>query len=421
MKGGDLAVADNRFLSHGHRKDQNLFLKNHGIGQISFFTAFQFLLHVSLAADQWRAGRFFRGGIVKTLLILLIPFVLTQISFSVYFRTWVFGTSFSYAGIWELVYGPGFQIIPRIIVILALFGFSIGLNVALPNYAKQIVYNNFPNAPAFITNRWFIIYVLTLGITVPCLFVKRYSYLKVTAYIGNICLLTGIVCMIIHMANNYQSFIIGPTVTRLGVSLYDMCSLVLLGTSVFFMHPFMQYVTEDMDRPTNARIIGLTWTLGIAKLVIMMFCGLISFYSVYRYIDSDDIFTNLVRQDTIEGIIIQATTLINTALTQTHYLYLLSIKLAGLFVKDNSSKFCSMMSGLFAAFMSCSMSFAPEKAKNIVGVITNTAISIVVYIFPPIFYLGLFKFKDKVWMIMSIILLICGSLITGAVAYVSIP
>lgn len=420
MIGGDLMVADNRFQSHGYRKDQNFFIKGTSVNTISLFSACQMLLHISLAADHWRIGRFFRMGIAQVLLVIFAVLFLSQLSLHVYFRTWVFGTSFSYAGVWRLTFGPMFQIIPRILVILGLFNFTILVPATITDFVHSAVTNNFPNTPPILSNRWVIIYCLSIITTVPSVLARRYSRLKATAYIGNLLLVTGIVTMIVNAFRHPMSGPVKYPLRAFGGSPWqDIFSLINVGNCIVIMHPFMQYVTEDMSNATNTRTVLLIWILFIVKVVILLLCGFVCYFSVYRYTDSTELFSSSMKQNTVEAVIIHLTTVLNLVLTQAHYVYVAALKITGLFVKNNESTFCTVLSGIFGMLLSSAMSFTSDRVKKIITVVGSTATAIVVYLIPPICYLGLFRTTSKWWAAACILLLVTGTIITIGVTYVT--
>ena len=401
-------VADYRFRAHGHQNEQLLFADENGGSKISLFSAFSLLLHVSLTTDYLRFGTWFSGGIVQTIIITVVPVVLTQLSFHVFFRTWVFGSAFSYSGIWVLVFGPMFSFLPSLLVVIAFLDFPFNITARVPFALQTIIEENWPSAPHFLVNKWVLIYVVNCVFVLPFLVVRRFSSFRFVSYIGNLAFIVALICLTLAVSRiNHETFV-GPPMPAFGGNVDHAAALFSIVNTAFFMHPVVEFVTEHMNKPTNGRTCGLVWMVCIVQLALLNFIGIVTYYYYFGVDDSSAYFSDLMDQTLVETMVLRITFAFKELLTNGCYIWMMANLLTTILVPANESQFCIFIMGFAFLLLAIAISFTTSRVRAVICVVTSIAKVILVQILPPVYYLGLFKFKEKRWASLSMILLICG-------------
>jgi len=96
-------------------------------------------------------------------------------------------------------------------------------------------------------------------------------------------------------------------------------------------------------------------------------------------------------------------------------MYLLSRTVTAIFVdNDNISLFIDFFSGVIVTLLSISFVFVSERVLEVLRVFFALSQTLIIYILPGVFYLGLYKFREKRWSAVAIVLLVAG-IFTGVV------
>ena len=411
-----MLVADYRFRAHGHQNDQLLIVDENSSPKISWFSAFSLLIHVSLSTNYLGFGVLFDGGIVQTILICLVPLVMIQISFHIFFRTWVFGSEFSYSGIWVLVFGPTFSFLPSLLIVIALLDFPFNISSMVPKTLQTIIQSNLPSAPSFLSSKWFLIYAVNCVFVLPFLAARRFSTFRSVSFIGNLAFLTGLVALILA-AMLQHGRLEGTPLPTFGGSMDHAAALFSIINTAFFMHPVVAFVTQDMYNPTNGRTCGLVWTVCLVKLLLLIFIGLTSYYYYFGPGIGNAYFSDLMGQQYTETIVLRMALVIKELLTNGCYVWMIAYLVTTILVPTNESQICVFLMGLAFLLFAISISFTSLQVRTIISMITSIAKVIVVQIIPPIYYLRLFKLKEPQWAFPAILLLVCGVIASAFILY----
>ena len=403
-----MLVADYRFRAHGHQNDQLLIAGQNSSPKISLFSAFSLLIHVCVTTDYLRFGSFFGGGIVQTILICLVPVGVIQASFHIFFRTWVFGSEFSYSGIWVLVFGQGLSFLPSLLVVIAMLDFPFIISARVPKTLQAIIQSNLPDAPSFTSNKWLLTYVVNGIFVLPFLRAKRFSTFRFVSFIGNLSFLIGLVALILAAGWQHGRLQASPPLPTFGGSVDHGAALFSIMNSAFFMHPVVAFVTQDMYNPTNSRTCGLVWAACLVKLVLLIFIGMTSYYFFFGPGIGNAYFSDLMGQQYTETIVFRLALVIKELLTNGCYVWMIASLLTAILVPTNESKVCVFLMGLAFLLFAISISFTSLKVRTIISVITSVAKVCVVQIIPPVYYLRLFKLKEPQWAFLAIFVLTCG-------------
>ncbi|OHT07897.1 Transmembrane amino acid transporter protein [Tritrichomonas foetus] len=407
MRGGDMLVADHRFKIHGHTKNRLFFYQTSKKDMISFFSSVMILLHASIATDHLRLGQYFSIGILQTILIMLVPFLFSQLSFFYFFRSWVFGSKFTYQGVWSFVFGPTFKAFPHFLVIYSFLNHTFSLISLIPNLWSKVLTDVWSDVPSILVNEWFILYIIGFFTMLPFLFVRKVTSLTYASYAGNFCCAITIICILVDFFYHFRNIDFSH-IKLFGGSYSDSMSVLYKLNQAFFIHPLLQLVTEDMENPTNKRIHNLTWTVNSLKFAIFGGCGIltyIQYYAKYGGFYKGDFMSAYSPRSGIT-IIIEIVTYVNVILTLSFYEFVLANFFIDLFVVNKQTGPLTIWSGVSIFLLNCTIHFTSENVNHILSIIGTVCTCLLVYILPPIFSLVLYKTKDLTWFICGILLLV---------------
>lgn len=408
MRGGDMLVADHRFKMHGHNSNHLYFYRSSNQVVISFFSAFMILINGSVAVNYLKLGSYFGIGIIQAILLSLIPFLLSQLSFYIFFRSWVFGSKFTYPGIWVLVFGPLFQLIPQILVIYSYFNFTFKLVTLIPEIWKKFFNDLCSSPPNILLNDWFIVYLVGFISVFPFLFAKRLSSLRYMSYVANSFLVLNILCIIIDFFMHIDQ-IDSSKLPLFGGNYHDSMRILIQFQFAFYFHPLLQLSTEDLDNPTNFRISGLTWSTSSTKFAIFTIIPILNFCSYYsRNHYSEKAFLDNYEPKNVLTIFIEISLYANILLTIALFTYIIAHSLNEMFLVKRHKRMATIFGGLCAFLLNSTICFVSENVKKVLNIIGSFSICILVYFLPPLYSIALYKTKDILWFILSLFLLAAG-------------
>lgn len=403
-----MLVADHRFKMHGHNSNHLYFYRSSNQAVISFFTSFMIIESGSFASEHLKIGSYFNVGIIQGILLSLIPFLLIQLSFYIFFRSWVFGSKFTYSGIWALIFSPTFQFIPQLLVIYSYFNFTFSLISLIPEIWKKFFNDLCSSPPDILMNDWFILYVVGFISVFPFLFAKRLSSLRYMSYVSNSFLVLNLFFVIIDFFIHIKK-IDSSKLTLFGGGYHESIRILVKFQSAFYFHPLLQLSTEDLDNPTNFRVTGLTWVTSLTKLAVFNIIPILNFclyYSRNHY--SEDLFLNNYEPKDALTIMIEITLYANILLTIAFFTYIISYSLIEIFYVQKQKRMITILGGTCAFLLNSTIYFVDNKVKKALKIVGTISICLLVYFLPPIYSIVLYKTKDILWFILSILLLIVG-------------
>lgn len=466
MIGGDLKVAQYRYRARPQNKQFVLFPANQYGNHLSFFSAIVLLSKISLDTDPF----FFYEdmntcGLIEALIITIIIVILIQFSIHIYIRCWFYDTAYNYENIWTCVFGSStFNFIPIILNVLAYLTYVVWCTFEIHDNAATFINTVWPSCPSFITNKWFLSYIINFLTAFPCLFARNFASLAWIAYTGNIAMLISIICLVILLIRNINELGFDVTVKTVDdafkedelryrpfISLFskDTSSLFHCAGSVmtaFYMHPMLDKVFSHMENPTVFRCISCAWIVGIVSIVVYYGAGLLSyfivqanfqnilsvkknqkgkkpfniftlFYGSILDLDNENVFYNYDTKH-IEAIIGQIASYVITITTNSIYHYFLASQVASLVINRKQDDTPPLLIAGFVTILFCiGMNFLDDSATDILDLISIIAFCILVFLLPSIFYLKLYRFTNRFWGVISCTILIIGIIVSILVVY----
>ena len=477
MVGGDLKVEKYRFRARPQNKHFVLFPADQASHSISMFSVIILLCKISLDTDPFFSYiDLNKCGIIEALIAIILVIILIQISINLYIRCWFYGTAYNYENIWVCVFGSrAFQFIPTILNILAYLTYVVWFTFEIHDNAATFLKVVWPNVPSFLTNKWFLSYIINLITVVPCLFVKRFSSLTWVACVGNIAMIISIVCLIILLARNAHDLNFNVQIEKeatiekddfpylpftslfsknVGAFFYCIGSVM----TAFYMHPMLDMVFSEMKNPTVCRCLSSTWIVGIISIVVFYGIGLISYFiiqinlqdfihvsnlisdgklsidstqflnrpfNIFSFnlngeveeLNNENVFFNF-NTNHVEALIGMVATYIVTLTTNMIYHYFLATQVSSLVIRRKQDDIPPLIiSGVVVILFCIGINFMDDTATEILDMISIIAFCIMVFILPPVFYLKLYRFTNAFWGALSLFVLVIGIALSVTVVY----
>jgi hypothetical protein len=284
-----------------------------------------------------------------------------------------------------------------------------------------------PSAPAMIYEKYLPLYLVFGLIILPCTFVRELSGFRIMAWACLFLELLSILCVLMSL------------VRRLEISSFDPDGAIKLFTSdwkvvfdaffnfntVLFVHPFIPFVMQDLERPTVSRCIA---SMRIATTISFVLCLLGQFLSFSLFTDAErftDIFCTL---DTNRGEVVVglASNALISLCSTGMFAYFSARTLAGAILGDSvNDRVANFSAGLVIVSFCCFMMFMEDRHKDAIDAIANFCFILLEYAVPPLFYLYEFRFRRITWSILALTALIgglgigliaCGLTVEGTIA-----
>ena len=132
MIGKDIFVQNHKFrLKQGDNK--LVIFQTHGSRKtLSFFGAVSIIFNLNLTDDPFLMPNYFQCGLTKSIILMILIFTLNLISFMIYFKTWIFGNTFSYEGISSIEISSNISIFIYIMLIFSFICISFDISCSIP-------------------------------------------------------------------------------------------------------------------------------------------------------------------------------------------------------------------------------------------------------------------------------------------------
>jgi hypothetical protein len=122
-------------------------------------------------------------------------YLLNQLSFALYLRTWTSGSENSYYGIWAVSIGKRTSWIAGLCVMMAMLLITQSKMNELSFYVPAVLTILCPSAPSFVFSPWFLQYLCVVIILIPLLCSSRYRWWGWIGWLSLGCLVAAIICL----------------------------------------------------------------------------------------------------------------------------------------------------------------------------------------------------------------------------------
>jgi hypothetical protein len=388
--------------------------------RISMVTAVVLLVKATICTDSFLITQQFHSGILSSAIICLIVFILSQASFHVFVRTWSFGHAYTYHDIWAQTVNAATAWIPDVIIILSYMTICALGAWEIQRYTSDIITVLWPAAPDLLFSPWFLEYLLSLFVVVPCFLASSISQLRSLSIVGCAALVIATVTLFVHFfrARLYRRASLPVITGDFDLWLASFQSF----NSAFFAHPFVAAIVRDMDHPTRTRTVGVTYLSNVICAVVTFVVALVGALSGTDCPANDLIFLYFdphAPEVTIGKFAVLIVSLMSSAFFTWH----LARIIANFAVKGGEySKFTVVMAGSGVMCTYIAINMLGDVPRYIIFALGNIGFSVLAYVFPPRFYLVQFKAASIPWMVLSVGvfaagIVLCALSVTALVHY----
>ena len=403
MFGGDIELKDQAMIISGRLSW--LSSKYSSFVTLSMFSSIMLLYKATLSTDPFVMVDAFQGGIALTTVIFGLVIAFSMISFSLFEKCWVACGSMSYKGVWNACFGSKISWIPSILVIISYFTFMSICTTDLKDDMSFV----FKTIDQEKWNQYSkIVVYLIIGFTgIPSLISVSFSVLLYISIIGNVGLITGCIIVAAKCVINIRSFGINPEKKAIWWN-WDIQNIVTSFSyinSAFFSHPIIYMVIIQITNPTkrSANKIFLT-NLSITSLTIYI-TGLCGYLIAFDNIGDHTLLTYL--PPSLEISIARIGAMMSNLGSSCAFCLFVTKELCDMILDMcHKSTHCRVLSVIIAILCSYAFSMTQSGIQEIVWIIGSFSYYSLVFLLPPLYYLKVFEFRNKIWSIIAALIMV---------------
>lgn len=418
MIGKDVFVQNHKF--HLKQGDNKLVVfQTHGARKtLSFFGAVSIIFNLNLKDDPFLMPNYFQCGLVQSIIVMILIFILNLLSFFVYFKTWVFGNTFSYEGISSIALSKNISIFICIILLFSFICMLFDMSAKIPHYVVDL-FSLSSNCPAILLNKWFLYYIISFLTIFPTLFNKSIASFYIISIIGNFFLFVSVISFFwgFFAENRPAKF-----ETTAFANNFRLSAECIAGfTNTFFINPLIYFIAMSTTSPSAKSIKGMVVIVNLSSLILNLATGIVGYYLHSNIEDILDLFPT----KSAYAIICKIGLIIKLITSNVCYFYIISTKLCEIILKGSEKWTVAIVTaGIVIITLNAINLFTKFHIFfNVVEYLGHILQCFLNFGFPTILFLKLFQFSSKAWAIFSIVLLIITILlcvICGVACYYSL-
>lgn len=417
MIGKDIFVQNHRFRLNQDSNKLVIFQSHGSRKTLSLFGAMLIIFNLNVIDDPFLMPNYFQCGIIQSIILMIFIFSLNLLSFFIYFKTWVFGNTFSYEGISSIAISKNIAIIINIILIFSILCITLDMSATIPSNFIDL-FTLSPKCPSILLNKWFLYYIINIITIIPALFNNSIYLFYITSAVGNIFLIISVLCF-------FWAFFKNPPVKFESTFFTDDLRLTancVTGiTNMFFINPLIYLIAINTTSPTTKSIKGMVISTNFASLIFNLVLGIVGYYFHSTIHNVFDIFP----KKSVYTIIGKISLIIKLISSNMCYICIISIKLCEIILKGSEKWTVAVVtSGIVVITFNAINLFA--KLKNILSIVQFIGKIFQCFLnfgFPTILFLKLFQLSSKPLVIVSIIIMIftlCLCIMRGISCYYDI-
>jgi hypothetical protein len=413
MIGGDHTIRELRVATISQQTGPPVFPSYHSVKErISFPSAFALLAKAAIATDAFTMVHSFNSGIVTALIVGLLVMLLTEASFYVFIRSWAFDEAYSYEDLWRMLFGRGLAWIPIFLLLISYVMCVVAGYWEMSQCAPDLLANVWPDAPAILTNIWFLHYFFGAIVMLPFLFSVRLADFRWLGWLSLFGLLVAVGCLLVHFISQTAMGSISSSSDKIVYFSGDfslIAEVFEMLSCAFFAHPFVAPISRQMLRPTRDRILKLTWFVNILCGIVSYGVPLIGFLfftdieaeeNIYLYLDGQ-------APEVIMGKI--SMLVLSIASTMYYTFFIAQVIVQAITAGPvRSDKIPLFVTGLAVTLTSICINLTDETWTLALYAIGSIAFNIIGFVLPEVYYLKQFGFISRQWGIISAVVLIFG-------------
>lgn len=423
MIGGDLLYEDYRFTCNSDDSNTLLYPNKNEEHTIPISAAVVIILNSALVDDPFFVPGQMLSGFMVTVFVAIFVLLLTQLSFHIFVKTWSYNQLNSHVTIWTLLYGKFTNFIPRALLLLAFISNS---SISIHDLIDQFhdLFSYLPSSQTkFVNNEWVIKYLFTFLLTIPALLHPKLGKMTIYCSIALFFQLLSLLCMLILFIKKtrvdgfdpQKQLLVWTTDFRMMNSLFDTFN------TVYFTHPFVALISDDLKQATRTKIAKMTWITSICSGLILLTGGFLGYFTFFADSIDDNILFGYPNQKDPVVIVAKFGCLFKTAMANSMFVYIAAVSLLSIFASYNETlTTLRIFSGIVVWSLVMFINYKGTGLAKLVDLLGGYCFMILAYFLPSIFFLTMYKFKLPWWSIACICTLLVSGVILGWASYVNI-
>ena len=415
MEGGDLIFKDYKF---GVNKsgDRPIFpdvgTTKSTASIVSFLTCFLF------GCFSLKLFDFTQAGVVNFVLVGVVLLLLSQLSFSLFIRTWRYSKENNYADIFRDAFDVN-PIVVSLLIIIASVSMSVSYSGKIISAWKSL-FKPFVSDGNIVLNDYIIGYVLCGILPVVACSTGTFNIFFPLSYIANICAVLATVPLFIEFGKSVKSEGFDPTkqVKIVTGKFWLTIDVTKSFVTLFFAHFFIKFAAKFAVHKTQKSIEKITWAANTINTVYNLVCIIIGYFNYTNnfpgmfYFDAMDPKSALAMLAKISAII-------NLTIANAGYYKLFTDQVITIFSTSDTIPVVSIISNATVAVLSIGAAIMGGHAASVIDIAGSISFIIVIFIIPAVIYLRMYKLSC-LWGYTAIFLLVIVLAILALTSYRSI-
>ncbi|OHT12973.1 Transmembrane amino acid transporter protein [Tritrichomonas foetus] len=410
-------------LSSDNFSDQQAFQDiDDGQPKITLFRSVAVLTNIITGVGLLGIPYCFCSGLGTNLIVILLIAALSCFSFSILIDCAVSTGIIDYPRLINIAFPKHkLQWIPDLQVVLLFFGgailylqFSSSMIISIFN-GLRIDFNL--NIPDFLTNRWFIVFVIQFVIDFPLVLLKSMSALSFVSLLSVVLIACYIAHSIYYFAKGIHDEGFDPD-NKLVVFGFDLKhilpSLAVQATS-YTCHPSIFPTLVKLERPTKFRLNLVMILVTLAASVLYLVGGIIPYLTLFSDI-LDPVVLNYYK-NTLFTTVIKACYSVILILTAPMLIFTCRLSFHNLIFKSPMNTLKHNLLGISILILAALIAVTVTKVSLVYSILGGICAPLLVYIFPSLYFLRICKDGSKVKKIFSIVSLVVGILFIPVCLY----
>ncbi|EAY21368.1 hypothetical protein TVAG_198050 [Trichomonas vaginalis G3] len=423
MIGGDLLYKDFKYNGGSNDGSTLLYSNKNEENSISLATCVVIILNSALVDDPFFVPGQMLSGFMLTIFVGVFVLILTQLSFHIFVKTWAFNQLNSHVSIWQSLYGKYSSVIPKALLLLAFISnSSVSVRDNVDQFHDLFSYFS-PDSVKIVNNDWLIKYLFTFILTIPALLHPRLGKMKIMCAVALTLLLISLLCEAVLMFKTIKvdSFDPQKQIRYWSTDFRMMNALFDTFNTVYFSHPFVALISDDLYKATRSKITKMTWIISICSFLLLLSGGFFGYFTFFDSSIDDNILFGYSNTKDPFLIIAKICCLLKTALANNMFVFIATVSVLGIFTQYNEKlTILRIFVGIVIWTLVMFINYSGTGLMKLVDLLGGYSFMLLAYFLPSIFFLSMYKFKYPGWSILCIGVLLVSSVILGWASYCNV-
>ena len=191
--------------------------------------------------------------------------------------------------------------------------------------------------------------------------------------------------------------------------------------TVYFSHPFVALISDDLYKATRSKITKMTWIISICSFLLLLSGGFFGYFTFFDSSIDDNILFGYSNTKDPFLIIAKICCLLKTALANNMFVFIATVSVLGIFTQYNEKlTILRIFVGIVIWTLVMFINYSGTGLMKLVDLLGGYSFMLLAYFLPSIFFLSMYKFKYPGWSILCIGVLLVSSVILGWASYCNV-